>query len=156
MCHETIWSWNAEQILNLDYENLFRYNIWLCTTTKYIWGSYSSSCVPENLPPCPSNIISCDTKMDKMNLGFSFVLLTVQHSCLPQMFLNMYRWDQILKKIIHYVKFDSLKIIDIYIFKFYSNIFVHEKYFFSIDSILTCIMSNVSLWARSTGSPKTI
>lgn len=27
MCHDTIWSWNAEQILNLDYENLFRYNI---------------------------------------------------------------------------------------------------------------------------------
>lgn len=27
MCHETIWSWNAEQILNLDYENLFRYDI---------------------------------------------------------------------------------------------------------------------------------
>lgn len=56
--------------------------------------------------------------MDKMNLGFSFVLLNVQHSCLPQIFLNMYRWDQILKKIIHYVQFDSLKIIGIYILKF--------------------------------------
>lgn len=105
-----------------------------------------------HVPPTSFPVIQ---KWIKWILVF-FVLLNVQHSCLPQMFLNMYRWDQILKKIIHYVQFGSLKIIDIYIFKFYSNIFAHEKYFFSIDSILTCIMSNVSLWARSTGSPKTI
>lgn len=24
MCHETFWNWNAQQVLNLDYENLFR------------------------------------------------------------------------------------------------------------------------------------